>query len=123
MTDVQDFRITLTVDDFEAAVALTVTRSACGGLDGAATTGGAAPRRGARDVELFDERQADGRRPGRANGVRERAVALQAPVADDGLALTSASATGRDAVDTPGRSQRSRRRTDGMQLTLFTLGG
>ena len=130
MTDVQEFRITLTVDDFDAAVRL--YRDALG-LPEVADWSSDQGRvllldAGRATLELFDERQAamvDDLEVGRRVSGKVR-FALQVPDADaTAAALTSAGATPvADAVDTPWGDRNARvAAPDGMQLTLFTLGG
>jgi catechol 2,3-dioxygenase-like lactoylglutathione lyase family enzyme len=129
MTDVQEFRITLTVDDFDAAVRL--YRDALG-LPEVADWSSDRGRvllldAGRATLELFDEAQAamvdDLEVAHRVSGkVR---FALQVPDAD--AAATSLVAAGATpvapAVDTPWGDRNARvAAPDGMQLTLFTLG-
>ena len=128
MTDVQEFRITLTVDDFDAAVRL--YRDALG-LPEVADWSSEQGRvllldAGRATLELFDEAQAAmvdlevGRRV--SGNVR---FALQVPDADAAAAsLVDAGATVvADAVLTPWGDRNARvAAPDGMQLTLFTLG-
>ena len=129
MTDVQEFRITLTVDDFDAAVAF--YRDALG-LPEVADWSSDHGRvllldAGRATLELFDERQAamvDDLEVGRRVSGKVR-FALQVPdAAAAASALTSAGATPvADAVDTPWGDRNARvAAPDGMQLTLFTLG-
>jgi catechol 2,3-dioxygenase-like lactoylglutathione lyase family enzyme len=129
MTDVQEFRITLTVDDFDAAVRL--YRDALG-LPEVADWSSDQGRvllleAGRATLELFDERQAvmvDDLEVGRRVSGKVR-FALQVPDADAAAAsLTAAGATAvADAVDTPWGDRNARvAAPDGMQLTLFTLG-
>ena len=129
MTDVQEFRITLTVDDFDAAVRL--YRDALG-LPEVADWSSDQGRvllldAGRSTLELFDERQAamvDDLEVGRRVSGKVRFV-LQVPDADAAAAsLTAAGATAvADAVDTPWGDRNARvAAPDGMQLTLFTLG-
>ena len=130
MTDVQEFRITLTVDDFDAAVAL--YRDALG-LPEVADWSSDEGRvllldAGRATLELFDEAQAamvDRLEVGRRVSGKVR-FALQVPDADAAAAtLTAAGATSvADAVDTPWGDRNARvAAPDGMQLTLFTLVG
>ena len=132
MTDaiaVQELRITLTVDDFDAAVRL--YRDALG-LPEVADWSSDQGRvllldAGRATLELFDERQAamvDDLEVGRRVSGKVR-FALQVPDADAAAAsLTAAGATVvADAVDTPWGDRNARvAAPDGMQLTLFTLG-
>ena len=129
MTDVQEFRITLTVDDFDAAVRL--YRDALG-LPEVADWSSDQGRvllldAGRATLELFDEAQAamvDDLEVGRRVSGKVR-FALQVPDADAAAAsLTAAGATTvADAVDTPWGDRNARvAAPDGMQLTLFTLG-
>ena len=130
MTDVQEFRITLTVDDFDAAVAF--YRDALG-LPEVADWSSDEGRvllldAGRATLELFDEAQAamvDRLEVGRRVSGKVR-FALQVPDADAAAAsLTAAGATPvADAVDTPWGDRNARvAAPDGMQLTLFTLVG
>ena len=129
MTDVQEFRITLTVDDFDAAVRL--YRDALG-LPEVADWSSEQGRvllldAGRATLELFDERQAamvDDLEVGRRVSGKVR-FALQVPDADAAAAsLVDAGATAvADAVLTPWGDRNARvAAPDGMQLTLFTLG-
>ena len=129
MTDVQEFRITLTVDDFDAAVRL--YRDALG-LPEVADWSSDQGRvllldAGRATLELFDEAQAamvDDLEVGRRVSGKVR-FALQVPYADAAATrLTAAGATAvADAVDTPWGDRNARvAAPDGMQLTLFTLG-
>ncbi|MCF6377982.1 VOC family protein [Nocardioides KLBMP 9356] len=128
MTDVQELRITLTVDDFEAAVRL--YRDALG-LPEVADWSGDQGRvllldAGRATLELFDEAQAamvDDLEVGRRVSGKVR-FALQVPDADAVAAsLVDAGATAvADAVLTPWGDRNARvAAPDGMQLTLFTL--
>jgi catechol 2,3-dioxygenase-like lactoylglutathione lyase family enzyme len=130
MTDVQEFRITLTVDDFDAAVRL--YRDALG-LPEVADWSSDQGRvllldAGRATLELFDEAQAamvDDLEVGRRVSGKVR-FALQVPGADATAAsLVDAGATAvADAVLTPWGDRNARvAAPDGMQLTLFTLGG
>jgi catechol 2,3-dioxygenase-like lactoylglutathione lyase family enzyme len=129
MTDVQEFRITLTVDDFDAAVRL--YRDALG-LPEVADWSSDRGRvllldAGRATLELFDEAQAamvDDLEVGHRASGKVR-FALQVPDAD--AAATSLVAAGATpvahAVDTPWGDRNARvAAPDGMQLTLFTLG-
>lgn len=129
MTDVQEFRITLTVDDFDAAVKL--YRDALG-LPEVADWSSDQGRvllldAGRATLELFDEAQAamvDDLEVGRrvSGGVR---FALRVVDADaTATKLTDAGATPvADPVDTPWGDRNARvAAPDGMQLTLFTPG-
>ena len=129
MTDVQEFRITLTVDDFDAAVRL--YRDALG-LPEVADWSSDRGRvllldAGRATLELFDEAQAamvdDLEVGGRVSGkVR---FALQVPDADAAAAalVDAGAAPVAPAVDTPWGDRNARvAAPDGMQLTLFTLG-
>ncbi|RYC10596.1 VOC family protein [Nocardioides zhouii] len=129
MTDVQEFRITLTVDDFDAAVRL--YRDALG-LPEVADWSSDEGRvllldAGRATLELFDERQAamvDQLEVGRRVSGKVR-FALQVPDADTTAAsLVDVGATVvADAVRTPWGDRNARvAAPDGMQLTLFTLG-
>ena len=129
MTDVQEFRITLTVDDFDAAVRL--YRDALG-LPEVADWSSDRGRvllldAGRATLELFDEAQAamvDDLEVGRRVSGKVR-FALQVPDADAAAAsLFDAGATAvADAVLTPWGDRNARvAAPDGMQLTLFTLG-
>jgi catechol 2,3-dioxygenase-like lactoylglutathione lyase family enzyme len=133
MTDaqiaVQELRITLTVDDFDAAVRL--YRDALG-LPEVADWSSDEGRvllldAGRATLELFDEAQAamvDDLEVGRRVSGKVR-LALQVPDADATAAtLVAAGATAvADAVDTPWGDRNARvAAPDGMQLTLFTLG-
>ena len=129
MTDVQEFRITVTVDDFDAAVAL--YRDALG-LPEVADWSSDEGRvllldAGRATLELFDEAQAamvDRLEVGRRGSGKVR-FALQVADADaTAAALTAAGATAvADAVDTPWGDRIDRvAAPDGMKLTLFTLG-
>ena len=125
----QEFRITLTVDDFAAAVRL--YRDALG-LPEVADWSSDQGRvllldAGRATLELFDEAQAamvDDLEVGRRVSGKVR-FALQVPDADATAAsLTAAGATAvADAVDTPWGDRNARvAAPDGMQLTLFTSG-
>lgn len=129
MTDVQEFRITLTVDDFDAAVRL--YRDALG-LPEVADWSSDQGRvllldAGRATLELFDEAQAamvDDLEVGRRVSGKVR-FALQVPDADAATAsLVDAGATAvADAVLTPWGDRNARvAAPDGMQLTLFTVG-
>lgn len=129
MNDVQEFRITLTVDDFDAAVKL--YRDGLG-LPQIADWSSEQGRvllldAGRATLELFDESQAamvDDLEVGRRVSGKVR-FALQVAAADATAAsLVKAGATPvADAVDTPWGDRNARVATpDGMQLTLFTLG-
>ncbi|GAA5113449.1 hypothetical protein GCM10023339_17840 [Alloalcanivorax gelatiniphagus] len=132
MTDtvsVHELRITLTVDDFDAAVRL--YRDALG-LPEVADWSSAQGRvllldAGRATLELFDEAQAamvDDLEVGRRVSGTVR-LALQVPDAD-GAAATLVEAGARavaPAVDTPWGDRNARvAAPDGMQLTLFTPG-
>ena len=129
MTEVHEFRITLTVDDFEAAVRL--YRDALG-LPEIADWSSEQGRvllldAGRASLELFDEAQAamvDDLEVGHRVSGKVR-LALQVPDAD--AAATSLVAAGATpvapSVDTPWGDRNARvAAPDGMQLTLFTLG-
>ena len=129
MTDVQEFRITLTVNDFDAAVRL--YRDALG-LPEVADWSSDQGRvllldAGRATLELFDEAQAamvDDLEVGRRVSGKVR-FALQVPDAGAAAAsLVDAGATAvADAVLTPWGDRNARvAAPDGMQLTLFTLG-
>jgi methylmalonyl-CoA/ethylmalonyl-CoA epimerase len=129
MTEVQEFRITLTVDDFDAAVRL--YRDALG-LPEVADWSSEQGRvllldAGRATLELFDEAQAamvDDLEVGhRVSGTVR--FALQVPDADTAAAdLVAAGATAvAPAVDTPWGDRNARvAASDGMQLTLFAVG-
>lgn len=128
MTEVQEFRITLTVDDFDAAVRL--YRDALG-LPEVADWSSEQGRvllldAGRATLELFDEAQAamvDDLEVGhRVSGTVR--FALRVPEADTAAAdLVAAGATAvAPAVDTPWGDRNARvAAPDGMQLTLFTI--
>ena len=129
MNDVQEFRITLTVDDFDAAVKL--YRDGLG-LPQIADWSSQQGRvllldAGRATLELFDESQAamvDDLEVGRRVSGKVR-LALQVANADRTAAsLVEARATPvADPVDTPWGDRNARvAAPDGMQLTLFTLG-
>ena len=129
MTDVQEFRITLTVDDFDAAVRL--YRDALG-LPEVADWSSDRGRvllldAGRATLELFDEAQAamvDHLEVGRRVSGKVR-FALQVPDADAAAAalVDAGAAPVAPAVDTPWGDRNARvAAPDGMQLTLFTLG-
>jgi methylmalonyl-CoA/ethylmalonyl-CoA epimerase len=126
--DVHEFRITLTVDDFDAAVRL--YRDALG-LPEVADWSSDRGRvllldAGRATLELFDEAQAamvDDLEVGRRVSGKVR-FALQVPDADAAAAsLVEAGATSvAAAVDTPWGDRNARvAAPDGMQLTLFSL--
>jgi methylmalonyl-CoA/ethylmalonyl-CoA epimerase len=130
MTDVKEFRITLTVDDFDAAVRL--YRDALG-LPEVADWSSDQGRvllldAGRATLELFDEAQAamvDDLEVGERVSGSVR-LALQVPDADAAAStLVAAGATAvAPAVDTPWGDRNARvAAPDGMQLTLFTLTG
>lgn len=127
MNEVQEFRITLTVDDFDAAVRL--YRDGLG-LPQVADWSSEQGRVllldvGRATLELFDEAQAamvDDLEVGRRVSGKVR-FALEVADADEMAAtLTAAGATPvADAVDTPWGDRNARvAAPDGMQLTLFT---
>ena len=129
MTAVQEFRITLTVDDFDAAVKL--YRDALG-LPQVADWSSDQGRvvlldAGHAMLELFDEAQAamvDDLEVGQRVSGKVR-FALRVGDADaTATSLVEAGATPvADAVDTPWGDRNARvEAPDGMQLTLFTLG-
>ena len=129
MTDVQEFRITLTVGDFDAAVRL--YRDALG-LPEVADWSSDQGRvllldAGRATLELFDEAQAamvDDLEVGRRVSGKVR-FALQVPDADAAAAalVDAGAAPVAPAVDTPWGDRNARvAAPDGMQLTLFTLG-
>jgi methylmalonyl-CoA/ethylmalonyl-CoA epimerase len=129
MTDVQEFRITLTVDDFDAAVRL--YRDALG-LPQVADWSSDQGRvllldAGRATLELFDEAQAamvDDLEAGRRVSGKVR-FALQVPEADAAATrLVDAGATSvSEPVDTPWGDRNARvAAPDGMQLTLFAVG-
>lgn len=126
--DVHEFRITLTVDDFDAAVRL--YRDALG-LPQVADWSSDRGRvllldAGRATLELFDQAQAamvDDLEVGHRVSGKVR-FALQVPDADAAAAsLVGAGATlVADAVDTPWGDRNARvAALDGMQLTLFSL--
>jgi catechol 2,3-dioxygenase-like lactoylglutathione lyase family enzyme len=128
--DVQELRITLTVDDFDAAVRL--YRDALG-LPEVADWSSDRGRvllldAGRATLELFDEAQAamvDELEVGRRVSGKVR-FALQVPDADAAAAELVGAGASRvaDAVDTPWGDRNARvAAPDGMQLTLFTLPG
>ena len=133
MTDaiaVQELRITLTVDDFDAAVRL--YRDALG-LPEVADWSSDQGRvllldAGRATLELFDEAQAamvDDLEVGKRVSGKVR-LALRVPDADAAAStLVAAGATAvAPAVDTPWGDRNARvAAPDGMQLTLFTLAG
>jgi len=130
MTEVQEFRITLTVDDFDAAVRL--YRDALG-LPEVADWSSEQGRvllldAGRATLELFDEAQAamvDDLEVGQRVSGTVR-FALRVPDADTAAAdLVAAGATAvAPAVDTPWGDRNARvAAPDGMQLTLFTVPG
>ena len=133
MTDaiaVQELRITLTVDDFDAAVRL--YRDALG-LPEVADWSSDQGRvllldAGRATLELFDEAQAamvDDLEVGKRVSGKVR-LALGVPDADAAAStLVAAGATAvAPAVDTPWGDRNARvAAPDGMQLTLFTLSG
>lgn len=129
MTDVQELRITLTVDDFDAAVRL--YRDALG-LPEVADWSSEQGRvllldAGRATLELFDDAQAamvDDLEVGRRVSGAVR-LALQVPDADaSAVELVGAGASAvADPVDTPWGDRNARvTAPDGMQLTLFTPG-
>lgn len=126
--DVQEFRITLTVDDFDAAVRL--YRDALG-LPEVADWSSEEGRvllldAGRATLELFDERQAamvDELEVGRRVSGKVR-FALHVPDADEAAAslVAGGAIAVADAVDTPWGDRNARvAAPDGMQLTLFSL--
>lgn len=127
MNEVQEFRITLTVDDFDAAVRL--YRDGLG-LPQVADWSSEQGRvllldAGRATLELFDEAQAamvDDLEVGRRVSGKVR-FALEVADADE-MAATLTEAGARpvaDAVDTPWGDRNARvAAPDGMQLTLFT---
>ena len=129
MTDVQELRITLTVDDFDAAVRL--YRDALG-LPEIADWSSDQGRvllldAGRATLELFDEAQAamvDDLEVGRRVSGKVR-FALRVPDAD-AMATTlieSGASAVAPAVDTPWGDRNARvAAPDGLQLTLFTPG-
>lgn len=129
MTEVQEFRITLTVDDFDAAVRL--YRDALG-LPEVADWSSEQGRvllldAGRATLELFDEAQAatvDALEVGERVSGKVR-FALRVPDADAAAeSLVAAGATVvAPGVDTPWGDRNARvAAPDGMQLTLFTPG-
>jgi len=129
MTDVQQFRITLTVDDFDAAVKLYRDTLRLPQLEDWSSDQGRVLLldAGRATLELFDEAQAamvDDLEVGARVSGKVR-FALQVPDADAMASrLTDAGATPvADAVTTPWGDRNARvAAPDGMQLTLFTLG-
>ena len=129
MTDVQELRITLTVDDFDAAVRL--YRDALGLVELADWSSDRGRvlllDAGRATLELFDEAQAamvDELEVGRRVSGKVR-FALQVPDADAAAAELVGAGASRvaEAVDTPWGDRNARvAAPDGMQLTLFTLG-
>ena len=128
MTDVQELRISLTVDDFDAAVRL--YRDGLG-LPEVADWSSDHGRvllldAGRATLELFDEAQAamvDELEVGRRVSGKVR-FALQVPDADAAVSELVEAGASRvaDAVDTPWGDRNARvAAPDGMQLTLFTL--
>lgn len=129
MTDVQEFRITLTVEDFDAAVRL--YRDGLG-LPQLADWSSDEGRvllldAGRATLELFDEAQAamvdDLEVGARVSGTVR--FALRVPDADEAAAtLVGAGATAvAQAIETPWGDRNARVASpDGMQLTLFALG-
>lgn len=129
-TDVQEFRITLTVDDFDAAVRLYRDTLGLPQLQDWSSDQGRVLLldAGRATLEIFDEAQAalvdDVEVGERVSGAVR--LALQVPDADAMAArLTDAGATPvADAVTTPWGDRNARvAAPDGMQLTLFTVGG
>jgi methylmalonyl-CoA/ethylmalonyl-CoA epimerase len=129
MTDVQEFRITLTVDDFDAAVKLYRDTLGLPQLQDWSSDQGRVLLldAGRATLELFDEAQAamvDDLEVGERVSGKVR-LALQVPDADVMASrLTDAGATPvAAAVTTPWGDRNARvAAPDGMQLTLFTLG-
>lgn len=128
-TDVQEFRITLTVDDFDAAVRLYRDTLGLPQLQDWSSDQGRVLLldAGRATLEIFDEAQAalvDEVEVGeRVSGAVR--LALRVPDADAMAArLTDAGATPvADAVTTPWGDRNARvAAPDGMQLTLFTVG-
>lgn len=129
MTAVQEFRITLTVDDFDAAVAL--YRDALG-LPQVADWSSDRGRvllldAGRTTLELFDEAQAamvDDLEVGRRVSGKVRFALQVADVDEAAATLIDGGATSvADPVLTPWGDRNARvADPDGMQLTLFTLG-
>jgi catechol 2,3-dioxygenase-like lactoylglutathione lyase family enzyme len=129
MSDVQEFRITLTVSDFDAAVKF--YRDGLGLpqiVDWSSEQGRVLLLDAGRaTLELFDEAQAemvDDLEVGRRVSGKVR-FALQVADADlTAASLVTAGATPvADAVETPWGDRNARMvAPDGMQLTLFTLG-
>jgi catechol 2,3-dioxygenase-like lactoylglutathione lyase family enzyme len=132
MTDVQEFRITLTVDDFEAAVAFYRDAFGLPQLEDWSSDGGRVLLLdvGRATLELFDERQAamvDDLEVGERVSGKVR-FALQVPSAASAAeSLVEAGATAvAPARTTPWGDTNARvAAPDGMQLTLFSpsLGG
>ena len=131
MTDVQEFRITLTVEDFDAAVAaLPRRRSACRELADWSSDEGRVLLldAGRATLELFDEAQAamvdDLEVGARVSGTVR--FALRVPDAGRGGRRARSGPVrrrSRTAIETPWGDRNARvAAPDGMQLTLFALG-
>ena len=127
MTEVQELRITLTVDDFDAAVAFYRDALGMPQLEDWSSEDGRVLLLdvGRATLELFDERQAamvDDLEVGRRVSGKVR-FALQVPsAADASTALVGAGATAvAPATVTPWGDTNARiAAPDGMQLTLFS---
>lgn len=128
MTDVQEFRITLTVDDFDAAVRL--YRDALG-LPEVADWSGDQGRvllldAGRATLELFDDAQAamvDDLEVGeRVSGTVRFALQVPDSEATASRLVGAGARAVAPAVDTPWGDRNARvAAPDGMQLTLFTV--
>ena len=113
MTDVREFRITLTVDDFEAALAHYRDALGLPQLADWSSDGGQVVLldAGRATLELFDEAQ---------SGARRVLIAYDADATADHLIGAGAERVA-DPVDTPWGDRNARITSpDGMQLTLFT---
>jgi methylmalonyl-CoA/ethylmalonyl-CoA epimerase len=127
MTEVSEFRITLTVDDFDAAVRLYRDALGLPQLEDWSSDQGRVLLldAGRATLELFDQAQAamvDDLEVGERVSGKVR-FALRVGDADEAAAtLTAAGATAvADAVDTPWGDRNARvAAPDGMQLTLFS---
>jgi methylmalonyl-CoA/ethylmalonyl-CoA epimerase len=127
MTEVSEFRITLTVDDFDAAVRLYRDALGLPQLEDWSSDQGRVLLldAGRATLELFDQAQAamvDDLEVGERVSGKVR-FALRVGDADEAAAtLTAAGATPvADAVDTPWGDRNARvAAPDGMQLTLFS---